>query len=276
MEELGGERIVQAYLDIKNPYRAKLPPGKFSDPTYEEPILRKARAGGYDGVIIENDTTDPLAAETFYVVFNNKQIKSATDNLGTFDGSNPDIRFSLDDGESEAERWSEAMECDGYAVFDQDGRLLEVCLSVALPDNTVMVELTDFPYDDCVVLYGDAEISVCDGVEYCLYQYAYGSAATLKAEAVINGLCFDFRLDTTPDAVEQAKLDFQAVLECFASYPDGKPDLSAIVPAQIPELLEQTFETLEEASNEPDFGRVSALGASRWVCGVVCSSFPVR
>ena len=35
-----------------------------------------------------------MAAETFYIVFEPTQIKSATDNIGTFDGSNPDIRYS--------------------------------------------------------------------------------------------------------------------------------------------------------------------------------------
>ena len=98
MEERGGGRIIAAYLSMKNPYRAVLPPGKFSDPGYETPILREARTNGHDGVIIDCDTTDPLVAETFYVVFDNKQIKSATDNLGTFDGTNPDIRYSVEDG----------------------------------------------------------------------------------------------------------------------------------------------------------------------------------
>lgn len=84
---------------MKRPYRATLLPGQFSDPNYEAPIIRKAKAEGYDGVIIQNDTDSEYAADTFYVVFNPEQIKSATDNIGTFDGSNPDIRYSLNDEE---------------------------------------------------------------------------------------------------------------------------------------------------------------------------------
>jgi hypothetical protein len=98
-EERGGNEIMEAFLDIKEPYYAKLSPGKFSDPNSEAQIIREARAGGYDGVVIEADTTNELLKDTFYVVFSPNQIKSATQNIGTFDKGNPDIRFSLRDTE---------------------------------------------------------------------------------------------------------------------------------------------------------------------------------
>lgn len=94
-KERGGNEIMEAFLDIKEPYYAKLSPGKFSDPNSEAQIIREARAGGYDGVVIEADTTNELLKDTFYVVFSPNQIKSATQNIGTFDKGNPDIRFSL-------------------------------------------------------------------------------------------------------------------------------------------------------------------------------------
>ena len=90
-------RVGAFYLDMKNPYRAKLPPGQFTDPGYEKPIIDKAKSGGYDGVIIENDTDSDIEAETFYVVFSPNQIKSATDNIGTFDRGNDDTRYSIED-----------------------------------------------------------------------------------------------------------------------------------------------------------------------------------
>lgn len=90
-------RVGAFYLDMKNPYRAKLPPGQFTDPGYENPIIEKAKSGGYDGVIIENDTDSDIEAETFYVVFSPNQIKSATDNIGTFDRGNDDTRYSIED-----------------------------------------------------------------------------------------------------------------------------------------------------------------------------------
>lgn len=94
-EERGGNEMMEAFLDIKEPYYAKLSPGKFSDPNSEAQIIREAKAGGYDGVVIEADTTNELLKDTFYVVFSPNQIKSATQNIGTFDKGNPDIRFSL-------------------------------------------------------------------------------------------------------------------------------------------------------------------------------------
>lgn len=104
-EERGGNELMRAFLDIKNPYYAKLAPGKFSDPNSEARIIRKAKNGGYDGVIIEADTTDELLKDTFYVVFSPNQIKSATDNIGTFDKANPDIRYSSrNSGESRVDR----------------------------------------------------------------------------------------------------------------------------------------------------------------------------
>lgn len=96
--ERGGSRIVQAYLDIKNPYYASLEPGKFMDPAFEAPIIQTAKDGGYDGVILSADVDSDLAENTFYIVFDPTQIKSATENIGTFDRTNPDIRFSQEPG----------------------------------------------------------------------------------------------------------------------------------------------------------------------------------
>ena len=94
-EERGGSRIIAAYLSISNPFYASLAPEQFSNPAFEASIIKKAKLQGYDGVIIENATDDNLAYDKFYAVFKPSQIKSATENIGTFDASNPDIRFSI-------------------------------------------------------------------------------------------------------------------------------------------------------------------------------------
>ena len=93
-EERGGNRVMPTYLNMRKPYYAKLKPSQFSDPNFEAAIIREAKSKGCDGVILENDTSNDLEKDTFYVVFAPTQIKSATENIGTFDGSNPDIRFS--------------------------------------------------------------------------------------------------------------------------------------------------------------------------------------
>ena len=61
----------------------------------------EARKKGHDGLIIRNvidvgftDTND-VPPSTDYVAFESNQIKSATDNRGTFDGSEADITFSV-------------------------------------------------------------------------------------------------------------------------------------------------------------------------------------
>lgn len=103
-EERGGDRVVEAYISMEKPYTVTLSPGKFSDNFEEAPYIRYAKENGYDGVIFENDVSkDDLAYDRFYVVFEPNQIKSATDNIGTFDGSNPDIRHSRDVQDTELE-----------------------------------------------------------------------------------------------------------------------------------------------------------------------------
>tara|TARA_R110002051_G_scaffold28421_1_gene67568 strand:- start:6085 stop:16080 length:9996 start_codon:yes stop_codon:yes gene_type:complete len=79
----GGKRIVPAYLSIENPYYVES--GLVVVPSREQ--LAK---DGYDGVIYKaNDGSVKWA-----VAHKPTQIKSATNNTGAFDGSNPDIRFS--------------------------------------------------------------------------------------------------------------------------------------------------------------------------------------
>lgn len=61
-----------------------------------------ARANGYDGVIFKNvrDGAGYEAMSTradVFASFNSNQIKSATENIGTFNPGNPDIRYSLDE-----------------------------------------------------------------------------------------------------------------------------------------------------------------------------------
>lgn len=108
MEERSGQRIVKAYLKMENPYREKLAEGEFSDPSFEKPILDYAEQNGYDSAIIEVDTDNELVADTFYVVFNQEQIKSADpvtyDDNGKliplserFDTGSKDIRYSIEE-----------------------------------------------------------------------------------------------------------------------------------------------------------------------------------
>ena len=93
----GNPNIKEVYLDIKKPLRLDSR-GYYSTNEYydknAEDIYMRFLDGDYDGVIIEN--SDKNADDSIlYAVDNSKQIKSATDNIGTFDKGNDDIRYSL-------------------------------------------------------------------------------------------------------------------------------------------------------------------------------------
>ena len=58
----------------------------------KEIITRDLEANGYDGVIILYDKGSFGRSTDTYIALHPEQVKSATDNIGTFDGRNPDIR----------------------------------------------------------------------------------------------------------------------------------------------------------------------------------------
>lgn len=82
------------YLNMRRPYRISQQP----NPQAEEEIIRRAKQKGYDGVVIAGQ-------DKRYLVFAQTQIKSATDNVGTFDRNNPNIRYSMKTvGENDSRR----------------------------------------------------------------------------------------------------------------------------------------------------------------------------
>ena len=149
------------------------------------------------------------------------------------------------------------LSCSGYAMFDNYGNLLEVVMqaSTVLPESPVTIALADYYFGFDYVLSGGEIVSVCNDLEYRAYRYVSGNTVELSAYTIINDIYFAFAMNVPQDDLEQAKEEFQRVLECFAYYEAGKPDLSIIVPEEIPELTEQTFDTLVEARAESDFGR---------------------
>lgn len=93
-----GSRVIPAYLDIKNPFvynggndfRTQVTNALGLDPKIDDDALQQEmRNRGYDGVVQYDSNGEVSIA----VTFDSNQIKSATDNIGTFDGSNPDIRY---------------------------------------------------------------------------------------------------------------------------------------------------------------------------------------
>lgn len=60
-------------------------------------ITKALRDAGYDGVFLSDDTGSWGRKTDAIIALDPEQVKSATDNVGTFDKSNPDIRYSLRD-----------------------------------------------------------------------------------------------------------------------------------------------------------------------------------
>ena len=163
----------------------------------------------------------------------------------------------LNDTELAALMPSADLTCTGYARFDNYGNLLDIEMQTEtpLPESPVNIGLADYFFGFDFVLSGAEVVSVCNGLDYRVYQYQLGNKVELSAYTIINDIYFAFAMNVPQDNLEQAKEEFHRVLECFAYYEEGKPDLSIIVPEEIPELTEQMFNTLSEAQAEPDFGQ---------------------
>ena len=99
-----GDRTVAAFLNIRNPIVNPDIPNRGVTDTAGEDAMNALIAQGYDGFIREYDgELDEINA------FFPTQIKSAEENVGTFDGSNPDIRYQFV-GESGAAAMDKAEE----------------------------------------------------------------------------------------------------------------------------------------------------------------------
>lgn len=94
VEERGGGKVLETYVRIENPKHIKMKPGEFSYPQAEKKIIEDARNEGYDGLIIDYDVEEEYMKNTFFVAFSPEQIKSATDNDGSFDPNTSQINNS--------------------------------------------------------------------------------------------------------------------------------------------------------------------------------------
>lgn len=85
-----GDRTVAAFLNIRNPIVNPDIPNRGVTDTAGEDAMNALIAQGYDGFIREYDgELDEINA------FFPNQIKSADENVGTFEGANPDIRYQF-------------------------------------------------------------------------------------------------------------------------------------------------------------------------------------
>lgn len=126
----------QVFLNIKSPITDNIARDYFhngEDVSPMTPVLQEAKRMGHDGVvftgIVENGQK---GAANQYVAFEPGQIKSATDNVGTFDGEQDDIRYR-DSGQTDAEYMSAIESGD----MRKAGRMVEAAFRKAFPGSKV-------------------------------------------------------------------------------------------------------------------------------------------
>ena len=96
---MGSDYELSAFLRIENPYDVAGENGleqlsaEIADAGGPNEFVDRLKDLGYDGIRIQ----DEEFGGTSFVIFDPKQAKSATDNIGTFDPGNPDIRFSIEE-----------------------------------------------------------------------------------------------------------------------------------------------------------------------------------
>lgn len=150
----------------------------------------------------------------------------------------------------------EWMQYSGHAGFDGYGNLVGVHLTVTtmLPETNITIAIAQGSSTRDYVLSKEPVVSVCEQVEYKVYQWVSGeNSIELAADASINGFSYSFTLTVTPQTLEQANEDFTRVLECFAYYADGRPNLDAVTANEIPEWFDNTL-THAQALNDQSYG----------------------
>lgn len=115
--------VMPVYISLQNPYVYDFKGQEYREKTYYD-IIKKAQEAGHDGVVFQNtydasnNATDEM--NTVCAVFNSAEIKSATDNIGTFDRSNPDILHQYRDYTSINERRALVAALEASAQTDSE------------------------------------------------------------------------------------------------------------------------------------------------------------
>lgn len=93
-----GANVLPVYLSMLNPLIVEAINGRAAHNKTQREMIDSAYQDGYDGVIIRNGMDGLQDARNVvmdsYIIFDNKQVKSAIGNNGNFDPANPDIRYS--------------------------------------------------------------------------------------------------------------------------------------------------------------------------------------
>lgn len=89
----------------------------------KEVLTDAIKQAGFDGVVLANDAGSWGRSTDAYIALSENQVKSATDNVGTFDRDNPDIRYSVAEDAQEADAGTEdaaKKAAEGVPIFNFD------------------------------------------------------------------------------------------------------------------------------------------------------------
>ncbi len=126
----GKEQIYECYIKMQNPLivdsKNSYDPISHYDKNAAK-IYDRYFEGDYDGIIIK-DSTGKNSSSTLALVDNATQIKSSTDNIGTFDSTNKDIRFSEreDIDNEESLGYTKQKNQKGENIYNENGNNAEV------------------------------------------------------------------------------------------------------------------------------------------------------
>lgn len=146
------------------------------------------------------------------------------------------------------------MKYSGKAGFAGDGTCINLALSVETTQPEVLVKAAINPWEEEILLLEAPVYSEWNGAVYVVWEYAAEDKTILDARMQLeNGNTLRLTVAADQEQLPQARKDFEEILECFTFYQEGAPDLTSIIPSEIPEWTEKEM-TLEEAYRDPDFG----------------------
>ncbi|MBR3222638.1 MAG: zeta toxin family protein [Kiritimatiellae bacterium] len=158
-----GERVMECYLSIKDPLVIDCKGRKWDEldtpyGTTTRDVVASEEARKHDGVIFKNikdnwiDDADAQDPGTVYYVHNSNQVKSATENIGTFDPGNNDIRFSRGGKPPEAEHVKLTRVADDAGQGEQTPGAMaasrELSRQGAVPINTKGTRYVSLPMSE--------------------------------------------------------------------------------------------------------------------------------
>lgn len=113
-----GKNMMEVYLTGNNLADYDNQPSEFYRLRDKKAQVQWLKDRGYDGWYADMDS----GGWGEISVFSQGQIKSATDNIGTFDAAKEDIRYSIAEDEAELDRkFRQTIAEDDYAAMEQDG-----------------------------------------------------------------------------------------------------------------------------------------------------------